>query len=81
MLSGYSDGNMPVISHFSTPDLQVCQNRVVSFLHMTIMGTANLLGYEAKEFLARALRKAIYGDKDLESMLQPLLPNKKLKLS
>lgn len=38
---------------------------------MTIMGTATLLGYEAKEFLARALHTAIYCDNDLESMLQP----------
>ena len=37
------------------------------------MGTASLLGYEAKKFLARALRKAIYGDNDLESMLQPAI--------
>ena len=39
--------------------------------YMTIMGTATMLGYEAKDFLARALQKAIYGDNDLESMLQP----------
>ena len=43
----------------------------VALGYMTIMGTASLLGYEAKEFLVRALRTAIYGDNDLESMLKP----------
>jgi len=43
---------------------------------MTNMGTATLLSYEAKEFLARALRKTIYGDNDLESMLQPAVITK-----
>jgi hypothetical protein len=43
---------------------------------MTIIGTASLLGYEAKDFLARALHTAIYGDNDLESMLQPAVITK-----
>lgn len=44
--------------------------------YMTIIGTASLLGYEAKDFLARALHTAIYGDNDLESMLQPAVITK-----
>ena len=53
------------IHHSSEEGMQMASG------YMTIMGTATMLGYEAKDFLLRALQKAIYGDNDLESMLQP----------
>lgn len=37
--------------------------------YIAIMGTASLLDYEAKEFLARASRTAIYADNNFESIL------------
>ena len=39
--------------------------------YMTIIESAKRLGYEVKDFLVRAWREAIYGNNDLESMLQP----------
>jgi len=44
--------------------------------YMTIIETAKRLGYEVKDFLVRAWREAIYGNNDLESMLQPAVITK-----
>ena len=43
---------------------------------MTIIETAKRLGHEIKDFLVRAWRGAIYGNNDLEALLQPAIATK-----
>ena len=43
---------------------------------MTIIETAKRLGHEIKDFLVRAWREAIYGNNDLEALLQPAIATK-----
>ena len=44
----------------------------VALTYMTIIETIKMLGMDAKEFLVRAWREAIYGKNDMESLLQPV---------
>lgn len=44
----------------------------VALTYMTIIETVKMLGMNAKEFLVRAWREAIYGKNDMESLLQPV---------
>ena len=44
--------------------------------YMTIIETAKRLGHEIKDFLVRAWREAIYGNNDLEALLQPAIATK-----
>ena len=43
---------------------------LMALAYMTIIETAKRLGHEVKDFLVRAWREAIYGNNDLEPMLQ-----------
>ena len=43
----------------------------MAMTYLTIIETAKRLGHECKDFLVRAWREAIYGNHDLEAMLQP----------
>ena len=45
----------------------------MALAYMTIIETAKRLGHEVKDFLVRAWREAIYGNNDLESLLQPAI--------
>lgn len=49
----------------------------VAAAYMTIIETAKRLGHEAKDFLVRAWREAIYGNQELEALLQPAVTTKK----
>lgn len=42
----------------------------VALTYMTVIETVKMLGMNAKEFLVRAWREAIYGKNDMESLLQ-----------
>lgn len=44
----------------------------VALTYMTVIETVKMLGMNAKEFLVRAWREAIYGKNDMESLLQPV---------
>ena len=44
----------------------------VALTYMTVIETVKMLGMNAKEFLFRAWREAIYGKNDMESLLQPV---------
>ncbi len=44
----------------------------VALTYMTVIETVKMLGMDAKEFLVRAWREAIYGKNDMESLLQPV---------
>ena len=44
--------------------------------YMTIIETAKRLGHEVKDFLVRAWKEAIYGNNDLEPLLQPAVVTK-----
>ena len=45
----------------------------MALAYMTIIETAKRLGHEVKDFLVRAWREAIYGNNDLEPLLQPAI--------
>lgn len=53
------------LHHSSEEGLQM------ALAYMTIIESAKRLGHECKDFLVRAWREAIYGNHDLEAMLQP----------
>jgi hypothetical protein len=55
------------LQHGSEEGLQM------ALAYMTIIETAKRLGHEAKDFLVRAWREAIYGNNDLEPLLQPAI--------
>lgn len=55
------------LQHGSEEGLQM------ALAYMTIIETANRLGHEVKDFLVRAWREAIYGNNDLEPLLQPAI--------
>ena len=44
----------------------------VALTYMTVIETVKMLGMDAKDFLVRAWREAIYGNNDMESLLQPV---------
>ena len=44
----------------------------VALIYMTVIETVKMLGMDAKDFLVRAWREAIYGNNDMESLLQPV---------
>ena len=44
----------------------------VALTYMTVIETVKMLGMNAKDFLVRAWREAIYGNNDMESLLQPV---------
>ena len=48
----------------------------MALAYMTIIETAKRLGHEIKDFLVRAWRVAIYGNNDLEALLQPAIATK-----
>ena len=55
------------LQHGSEEGLQM------ALAYMTIIETAKRLGHEVKDFLVRAWRQAIYGNNDLEPLLQPAI--------
>jgi hypothetical protein len=55
------------LQHGSEEGLQM------ALAYMTIIETAKRLGHEVKDFLVRAWREAIYGNNDLEPLLQPAI--------
>jgi len=55
------------LHHSSEEGLQM------ALAYMTIIESAKRLGHECKDFLVRAWREAIYGNNDLEAMLQPVV--------
>lgn len=46
---------------------------LMALAYMTIIESAKRLGHECKDFLVRAWKEAIYGNNDLEAMLQPVV--------
>ena len=58
------------LHHSSEDGLQM------ALAYMTIIETAKRLGHEIKDFLVRAWREAIYGNNDLEALLQPAIATK-----
>ena len=58
------------LHHSSEDGLQM------ALAYMTIIETAKRLGHEIKDFLVRAWREAIYGNNDLEALLQPAISTK-----
>jgi len=58
------------LHHSSEEGLQM------ALAYMTIIESAKRLGHECKDFLVRAWREAIYGNNDLEAMLQPAVVTK-----
>ena len=48
----------------------------MAMTYLTIIETAKRLGHEVKDFLVRAWREAIYGNNDLEALLQPAIATK-----
>ena len=55
------------LHHSSEEDLQM------ALAYMTIIESAKRLGHECRDFLVRAWKEAIYGNNDLEAMLQPVV--------
>ena len=55
------------LHHSSEEGLQM------ALAYMTIIESAKRLGHECKDFLVRAWKEAIYGNNDLEAMLQPVV--------
>jgi hypothetical protein len=55
------------LHHSSEEGLQM------ALAYMTIIESAKRLGHEVKDFLVRAWREAIYGNNDLEPLLQPAI--------
>ena len=55
------------LQHGSEEGLQM------ALAYMTIIETAKRLGHEVKDFLVRAWREAIYGNNNLEPLLQPAI--------
>ncbi len=44
----------------------------VALTYMTVIETVKMLGMDAKDFLVRAWKEAIYGNNDMESLLLPV---------